>query len=260
MTDLKPIREAAERELGFWKLKQAEGDDRYPKRTCVAHIRNIESALSHLDAIENQTCTCEPYIEPVAGGKVSHLCDYCDARHMEKATTDRDVAALLEEARRTVAPVVAKERECEKIDAETMNFRMGDSHLTEQPVELPVVKESLTSASQGTDARKAKLEAITADSICDDLMKACNGHPHAKIAWPHYLLHNAHYFIQKQQREIDRLPKREVGSHVPASHQLKDEIANNAALLIKGMGPSLTNKECYERVQRILELYEESGA
>ncbi len=74
-------------------------------------------------------------------------------------------------------------------------------HEAAKPSEQPVER---TSASDG---RKRELDAITAESICADLMKACNGHPYAKIAWPHYLLHNAHYFIQKHQRELDRIVK-----------------------------------------------------
>lgn len=32
---------------------------------------------------------------------------------------------------------------------------------------------------------------LDADDIVPRLLTACNGHPHANIAWPHYLLHDA---------------------------------------------------------------------
>lgn len=63
--------------------------------------------------------------------------------------------------------------------------------------------------ASATTARKAELDAITAESICADLTEACNGHPYAKIKWPHYLLHNAAYFIKKQHMMIVRQPERE---------------------------------------------------
>lgn len=37
------------------------------------------------------------------------------------------------------------------------------------------------------------------------LRGACVGHPHAKIPWPHYLLHEAANELDAKQREIDNL-------------------------------------------------------
>ena len=41
--------------------------------------------------------------------------------------------------------------------------------------------------------------------LLERLGAACVGHPHAKIAWPHYLLHDAMDAIRERDAEIERL-------------------------------------------------------
>ena len=41
--------------------------------------------------------------------------------------------------------------------------------------------------------------------IADELRKACSGHPHAKIAWPHRLLHRAADALDAKDKRIAEL-------------------------------------------------------
>ena len=41
------------------------------------------------------------------------------------------------------------------------------------------------------------------DSLVERLRKACNGHPHAKIAWPHRVLHEAADRIEALEQAVD---------------------------------------------------------
>lgn len=40
-------------------------------------------------------------------------------------------------------------------------------------------------------------------AIIDDLRSACEGHPHAKIAWPHRLLHEAIEALESAHAALD---------------------------------------------------------
>ena len=42
-------------------------------------------------------------------------------------------------------------------------------------------------------------------NIVERLHDACNGHPHAKIPWPHRLLHDARDEITRLQKALERL-------------------------------------------------------
>ena len=42
-------------------------------------------------------------------------------------------------------------------------------------------------------------------NIADELRKACDGHPHAKIAWPHRLLHKAAVALDAKDKRIAEL-------------------------------------------------------
>ena len=41
--------------------------------------------------------------------------------------------------------------------------------------------------------------------LIERVRAACNGHPHAKIAWPHRILHEAAAALSSQAAEIERL-------------------------------------------------------
>ena len=48
--------------------------------------------------------------------------------------------------------------------------------------------------------------------IVERLHEACNGHPHAKIAWPHRLLHDAVAEIERLRAEVKE--RREFGANL----------------------------------------------
>lgn len=43
------------------------------------------------------------------------------------------------------------------------------------------------------------------DDLVSRLREQCNGHPHAKIAWPHRILHEAATALEAKDAEIARL-------------------------------------------------------
>ncbi len=45
----------------------------------------------------------------------------------------------------------------------------------------------------------------THDDLVSRLREQCNGHPHAKIAWPHRILHEAAIALEAKDAEIARL-------------------------------------------------------
>jgi hypothetical protein len=46
---------------------------------------------------------------------------------------------------------------------------------------------------------------MTAPTLQDRLREACNGHPHTKIAWPHYVLHDSIDALDAAQERIAAL-------------------------------------------------------
>ncbi|MRX31867.1 hypothetical protein [Aminobacter sp. MDW-2] len=58
--------------------------------------------------------------------------------------------------------------------------------------------------------------------IADELRKACSGHPHAKIAWPHRLLHRAADELDAKDKRIAEL---EAGRWQPIETAPKDRTA-----------------------------------
>lgn len=57
------------------------------------------------------------------------------------------------------------------------------------------------------------------DKIADELRAACSGHPHAKIAWPHRLLHRAADELDAKDKQIAEL---EAGGWQPIETAPKD--------------------------------------
>jgi hypothetical protein len=45
----------------------------------------------------------------------------------------------------------------------------------------------------------------TTSELVARLMKACNGHPYAKITWPHTILHEAKDRLEALQARVDAL-------------------------------------------------------
>ena len=79
-------------------------------------------------------------------------------------------------------------------------------------------------------AIRAYLSAIPApdDGLVERLREACTGHPHAKIEWPHRLLHDAIAALQSKDEQIERLTRErdEWRDHV---HKQNANVAHNLA-------------------------------
>lgn len=73
----KLIKELRTKTFNTWE----EQDEAYS--TAIYVIDTYERVIREIaDIADTLPCTCTPYIEPMEGGKVSHLCEACDIKHI----------------------------------------------------------------------------------------------------------------------------------------------------------------------------------
>lgn len=80
--------------------------------------------------------------------------------------------------------------------------------------------------------------------IADELRKACSGHPHAKIAWPHRLLHRAADELDAKDKRIAELEAALAGAAYIACLQ-RDDNSERAWFIVGWQGGkhSMPNNE-----------------
>lgn len=97
-----------------------------------------------------------------------------------------------------------------KKDCDSLSEKLADTRTRGEP------ESTAWDEGEHEGCGKDTERAMTHDDIVARLYAACNGHPHAKIAWPHRLLHDAVKEIETLRANAETRPSVSAGSAPPA--------------------------------------------